>query len=64
MTQLDFSQPPFDVLTPVERQSLKKHTQVRYLANQQSLPEQELSYFYVVLNRRLKSLFNLNSSAK
>ena len=32
MPHLDFTQPPFDVLSAAERQSIKKNTQVRYLA--------------------------------
>ncbi|WP_230661687.1 DUF294 nucleotidyltransferase-like domain-containing protein [Psychrobacter sp. I-STPA10] len=58
MTQLDFSQPPFDVLTPTERQSLKKHTQVRYLGKNDSLTDKELDYFYVVLKGRIQQKLN------
>lgn len=56
MTRLDFSQPPFDVLNPVERQSLKKHTQVRYLAKDERLPPDELDFFYVVLKGHIQQL--------
>ena len=58
MTQLDFSQPPFDVLSPIERQSLKKHTQVRYLAKDKSLTDQDLDYFYVVLKGHIQQKLN------
>ena len=54
MTSLDFSQPPFDVLSPVERQSLKKHTQVRYLAQGESLKIEDYAFFYVVLKGRVQ----------
>lgn len=54
MTQLDFNQPPFDVLSLAERQSLKKHTQVRYLATDEALPTDELQHFFVVLKGRIK----------
>lgn len=54
MTSLDFSQPPFDVLSPVERQSLKKHTQVRYLGKGEALTHDEYAYFYVVLKGRVQ----------
>ena len=54
MTSLDFSQPPFDVLSPVERQSLKKHTQVRYLAQGESLNTEDYAFFYVVLKGRVQ----------
>ncbi|WP_367111875.1 DUF294 nucleotidyltransferase-like domain-containing protein [uncultured Psychrobacter sp.] len=54
MPQLDFTQPPFDVLSLTERQSLKKHTQVRYLAAGESLPTDDLSYFFVVLKGQIE----------
>lgn len=54
MTSLDFSQPPFDVLSAVERQSLKKHTQVRYLAKGDRLTTEDCGYFYVVLKGRIQ----------
>lgn len=53
MNQLDFAQPPFDVLTPAERQSLKKHTQVRYLARDTFLTPEDLQHFYVVLKGQI-----------
>lgn len=54
MTRLDFSQPPFDVLSAAERQSLKKHTQVRYLAKGETLGIEEHSFFYVVLKGHIQ----------
>ena len=54
MPQLDFNQPPFDVLSVAERQSLRKHTQVRYLAAGESLPAAELCYFFVVIKGRIE----------
>lgn len=53
MTRLDFSQPPFDVLSAAERQSLKKHTQVRYLAKDECLTSVDYQCFYVVLKGRI-----------
>lgn len=49
MPQLDFTQPPFDVLTNAERQSIKKNTQVRYLDSQETLSSADNAYFFVVL---------------
>ncbi|WP_201588046.1 DUF294 nucleotidyltransferase-like domain-containing protein [Psychrobacter jeotgali] len=54
MPQLDFAQPPFDVLSMAERQSLKKHTQVRYLAADEYLPADEQRYFFVVLKGQIE----------
>lgn len=54
MPHLDFNQPPFDVLSLAERQSLRKNTQVRYLATDESLPANELQYFYVVLKGQIE----------
>ena len=31
MPHIDFNQPPFDVLTLSERQSIRKNTSIRYL---------------------------------
>ncbi|WP_296402932.1 DUF294 nucleotidyltransferase-like domain-containing protein [Psychrobacter sp.] len=49
MTRLDFTQPPFDVLSSSERESLKKQTQIRYLAKDEALSAEDCNYFYVVL---------------
>ena len=54
MPQLDFTQPPFDVLSVTERLSLRKHTQVRYLATGESLPAAELCDFFVVIKGRIE----------
>lgn len=54
MPHLDFTQPPFDVLSLGERQSLKKHTQVRYLAANETLPADDLQYFFVVLKGQVE----------
>lgn len=54
MPQLDFTQPPFDVLSVTERLSLRKHTQVRYLATGESLPIAELCDFFVVIKGRIE----------
>ncbi len=54
MPQLDFTQPPFDVLSADERLSLKKHTQVRYLAKGDSLASEDLQYFFVVLKGQIE----------
>lgn len=54
MPHLDFTQPPFDVLRQAERQSLKKHTQVRYLAANETLPAEDLNHFFVVLKGQVE----------
>ena len=54
MPHLDFAQPPFDVLSLAERQSLKKHTQVRYLAANEALTSDDLQYFYIVLKGQVE----------
>ena len=58
MPTLDFAQPPFDVLSPAERQSLKKHTQVRYLAAEETLSATDLHYFYIVLKGQVEQTLN------
>ncbi|WP_201527468.1 DUF294 nucleotidyltransferase-like domain-containing protein [Psychrobacter frigidicola] len=58
MPHLDFTQPPFDVLSLAERQSLKKHTQVRYLATNETLPADDLQYFFVVLKGQIEQTLN------
>lgn len=54
MPYLDFTQPPFDVLSLAERQSLKKHTQVRYLAADETLTVDDLQHFFVVLKGQIE----------
>lgn len=54
MTRLDFTQPPFDVLSSSERQNLKKQTQIRYLAKNEGLTATDSQYFYVVLKGRIQ----------
>ncbi len=54
MPHLDFTQPPFDVLRLAERQSLKKNTQVRYLAANESLSANDLNNFFVVLKGQVE----------
>jgi CBS domain-containing protein len=54
MPHLNFTQPPFDVLSSAERQSLKKKTQVRYLATDESLTKEDLQYFFVVLKGQVE----------
>ena len=54
MPHLDFAQPPFDVLSLSERQSLKKHTQVRYLAAGETLPLSDLKYFFIVIKGQIE----------
>ena len=58
MPHLDFTQPPFDVLSAAERQSIKKNTQVRYLAKDEMLSTDDLQYFYVVLKGHIEQLLN------
>lgn len=57
MTQLDFTQPPFDVLSLAERQSIRKHTQIRYLAAKESLPTEDLRYFFVVIKGQIEQTY-------
>ncbi|GAA0309830.1 DUF294 nucleotidyltransferase-like domain-containing protein [Psychrobacter aestuarii] len=54
MPYIDFHQPPFDVLSIAERQSLKKHTQVRYLAAPSTLPDSDYDSFFLVLKGRIQ----------
>ena len=54
MPHLDFSQPPFDVLSLAERQSIRKNTQIRYLAKNESLPAGELQCLYVVIKGQIE----------
>ena len=56
MPHLDFTQPPFDVLSLAERQSIKKNTQIRYLANNESLPTDALCDLYVVIKGHVEQL--------
>ncbi|MEN6671253.1 DUF294 nucleotidyltransferase-like domain-containing protein [Psychrobacter sp. B38] len=58
MPHLDFTQPPFDVLSLAERQSIRKSTQIRYLAKNESLPPEELQYLYVVIKGRIEQLLD------
>lgn len=58
MPHLDFTQPPFDILTPAERLSLKKHTQVHYLAANEALPVEDFHYFFVVLKGHVQQTLN------
>ena len=58
MPHLDFTQPPFDVLSAAERQSIKKNTQVRYLAKDEILSADDLQYFYVVLKGHVEQLLD------
>lgn len=58
MPHLDFAQPPFDVLSLAERQSLKKHTQVRYLAADEMLPTTDLNCFFVVIKGQVEQTLN------
>lgn len=54
MPHLDFTQPPFDVLSLAERQSIRKNTQIRYLAKNETLPAEELQYLYVVIKGQIE----------
>ncbi|MFT0771846.1 DUF294 nucleotidyltransferase-like domain-containing protein [Psychrobacter aquimaris] len=58
MPHLDFSQPPFDVLSLAERQSIRKNTQIRYLAKNESLPAEELQCLYVVIKGQIEQSLN------
>ncbi|WP_413519606.1 DUF294 nucleotidyltransferase-like domain-containing protein [Psychrobacter glacincola] len=63
MPHLNFTQPPFDVLSAAERQSIKKNTQVRYLAKDEMLSADDLQYFYVVLKGHIEQLLDGNFTA-
>ncbi|MBH0097307.1 CBS domain-containing protein [Psychrobacter sp. NZS113] len=54
MAHLDFTQPPFDVLSMAERQSIRKNTQIRYLAKSESLLAEELKCLYVVIKGQIE----------
>ncbi|GAF59761.1 hypothetical protein JCM18902_2640 [Psychrobacter sp. JCM 18902] len=58
MTHLDFTQPPFDVLSLAERQSIRKNTQIRYLAKNENLTAEELQYLYVVIKGQIEQLLD------
>ena len=58
MPHLDFTQPPFDVLSAAERQSIRKNAQIRYLAKDECLPTDDLQYFYVVLKGQIEQLLD------
>ncbi|GAA0802799.1 DUF294 nucleotidyltransferase-like domain-containing protein [Psychrobacter piscatorii] len=54
MPHLDFTQPPFDVLSLAERQSIRKNTKIRYLARDEILPAADLQYLYVVIKGQIE----------
>ncbi|MGP4865094.1 DUF294 nucleotidyltransferase-like domain-containing protein [Psychrobacter sp. T6-5] len=54
MPHLDFTQPPFDVLSLAERQSIRKNTKIRYLARNEILPAEDLQYLYVVIKGQIE----------
>ena len=56
MPHLDFTQPPFDVLSAAERQSVRKNAQIRYLAKDERLSAADLTYFYVVIKGQIEQL--------
>lgn len=58
MLHLDFTQPPFDVLSLAERQSIRKNTQIRYLAKNENLTAEELQYLYVVIKGQIEQLLD------
>jgi CBS domain-containing protein len=58
MPHLDFNQPPFDVLSLAERQSIRKNTQIRYLAKNEHLTAEELQYLYVVIKGQIEQLLD------
>ncbi|WP_198330345.1 DUF294 nucleotidyltransferase-like domain-containing protein [Psychrobacter cibarius] len=58
MPHLDFTQPPFDVLSLAERQSIRKNTQIRYLAKNEHLTAEELQYLYVVIKGQIEQLLD------
>ena len=54
MPHLDFTQPPFDVLSLAERQSIRKNAQIRYLASKEYLPVEALQCLYVVIKGQIE----------
>ncbi|MDN5897830.1 MAG: nucleotidyltransferase, partial [Psychrobacter sp.] len=58
MPHLDFTQPPFDVLSLAERQSIRKNTQIRYLAKDEFLSAAELQCLYVVIKGQIEQLLD------
>ncbi|MGP4789767.1 DUF294 nucleotidyltransferase-like domain-containing protein [Psychrobacter sp. 1Y11] len=57
MIPLDFTQPPFDVLSLAERQSIRKHTQIRYLAADERLMTDDMTYFYVLIKGQIEQTY-------
>ncbi|MBS9779480.1 MAG: nucleotidyltransferase, partial [Moraxellaceae bacterium] len=64
MPQLDFDQPPFDLLTASERQSLKKHSQIRYLESNESLTADDSKYLFVVMKGHLNHTQKIDNTDK
>ena len=58
MPHLDFTQPPFDVLSLDERQSIRKNTQIRYLAKGEHLSAEDRQYLYVVIKGQIEQLLD------
>lgn len=58
MPHLDFTQPPFDVFRLSERQSIRKHTQIRYLAKNENLAAEDLQCLYVVIKGQIEQLLD------
>lgn len=61
MSQLDFNQPPFDVLTATEKQQLKKHSKVRYLDANELFNSTDTDYFFVVIKGTISHLAASNN---
>lgn len=58
MSRFDFSHPPFDTLTPGEQQTLEKHADIQFFADEECLlgPSDRVDALYVVLKGSVREM--------
>jgi len=58
MSRFDFSHPPFDTLTPGEQQTLEKHADIQFFAEEECLlgPSDRVDALYVVLKGSVREM--------
>ena len=58
MSRFDFSHPPFDTLTPSEQQTLEKHADIQFFADEECLlgPSDRVDALYVVLKGSVREM--------
>lgn len=58
MSRFDFSHPPFDTLTPGEQQTLEKHTDIQFFAEEECLlgPSDRVDALYVVIKGSVREM--------